>query len=213
MLHSVCAVGCLVVSMAIRSSGQTVTLDFTFTSPPGPGSHLPWQEDGFTVTGWTTSNSTMLNPRVATVSGGGVSGVLLFSGGTKVVANALITNDSASHFDLLSFDVVGLDLAHHGPTNFARITSSAGGVFDLFGTTPRSTLSFSGSQWEGLSDLKIEFLYEGDGTPPYVFPVLSLDNFVLHTVAVPEPSVCALVGSAGCWLLLLRQRIKPRAGR
>ncbi|MGC3956750.1 MAG: hypothetical protein QM813_01940 [Verrucomicrobiota bacterium] len=122
------------------------------------------------------------------------------SANTNIVA-AFITNDFQQPFDFLSLDVVGLNMT---ATNYARISSSAGGVFDLFGTSAGTTLSFAGPSWENLSYLLIEFRAPLFRPSPILDRLaMDLDNIVLRPAIIPEPTgfglvVGVCVGVIGC---------------
>jgi hypothetical protein len=175
-------IGCILFADVMPPLAQSVTIGFG-SMGEGPGQLLPWQEGGFTVASLTSSNAPFIR-----LGGGFLDGgrALRFNGGINL-SSAIITNDSMLTFDLLSLDIVSLNTLGSG-TNYMRIVSSAGGSYDLFDTPNGTTLSFTNSEWENLSYLKVEFL---SSSPSFVG--LELDRIVVQSV--PEPSIillCAL---------------------
>jgi len=151
-LRIIAAVIVLWLSNLVSLRSQPVTIDFTTVSPIWLSVPLPWHEDGFTVASLTQVNPLQFpgnsNPRV--MAGSKLSpqgGYLQFLSANTNIVTALITNDVLRPFNLQSLDVIGLNM---DATNYARISSSAGGTYDLFGTPAGDTLSFTGSQWENL---------------------------------------------------------------
>lgn len=194
----------LFLALTCGLNAQPVTIDFDYPNPipPFPSSWgLPWHEDGYVV---GSSNRSDLAQIAVTLPPRGGSppypGVLNLFGFGRM-ASVTITNAASLAFDLLSVDVVVLGLGANSPTDYASITSSAGGVFDLLGIPAGTTVLFAGdSQWQSLTFLRIEFLTE-------TFPAdgLQLDNFVLQASGVPEPSVLAISGLILFTLFLARR--------
>lgn len=172
--------GCIVFAVAMPLLGGTVRIGFGSIGD-GP---LPWREAGFTVTSLTSLNSPFISEQ--TTLGDPRGHALFFNGGMNM-SSAIITNDSMLTFDLLSLEIDRLNTLGSG-TNYLRIISSAGGSYDFLNTPDGTTLSFTNSEWENLSYLRVDFL---SSFP--VFVGLELDNIVVQTV--PEPStmlLCAL---------------------
>lgn len=193
----------LLFSSLVSLRAQPVTIDFTTPSLTWLSAPLPWHEDGFTVASLTQVGSPQFplnsNPRV--IVGNKLSpygGYLQFLSENTNPVVALITNDAQRAFDLLSLDVILLRMY---PTNLARISSSAGGTYDLFGASDESTLLFSGPQWESLSYLRIEFQSPLFGATTLLERLgMGLDNIVLRPVVVPEPTGLGLIALLGLGL-------------
>lgn len=185
---------------------QPVTLDFTVSPPTWLAAPLPWHEDGFTVASLTTNVSpgpwSPANPIVGRARGTTNDWALQFNGASDFVARGVITNDANVTFDLLSLDV---SLSSSSGLNLARISTSAGGVYDLPATPGQGTLQFSGVGWENLSFVLIEFqtTYSPISYPTIPRPSLFLDNIVLLPAAVPEPAGLGL-GVLGCLVAMGR---------
>lgn len=225
LLRSACFVFAFAVTSAFLPAGQATTLEFTFTNNV-LARWLPWQEQGFTVANTTPSNYFPISYPiigddsvwVAAIDRNGdmlASAGLSFSGGNRTMTAAIITNDAALPFDLLSLEVVKLSMLtspNPAVNNYARIISSAGGSFDLLGTPDGTTLSFSGGEWENLSYLKIEYLSYGvygfsdQRNPARHSSELLLDNLVLQPIAVPEPSALGLFALVGSGVLLGKRK-------
>lgn len=169
---------------------QLVTLEFT-PPPPAPlVAPLPWHEEGFTVASLTTYLSSgpwsPANPIVSRGRGGTNDWALQFNGASDYVARAMITNDANVTFDLLSLDV---SLTSASGLNLARISTSAGGIYNLPATPGQGTLHFSGTGWEDVSFVLIEFQTTYWPTYPTLpRPSWFLDNIVLRPAEVPEPA-------------------------
>ncbi len=178
----------LFLNSGFSSQGHIVSIGFDYPNLIPPGSfpvnwHLPWHEDGFT----TARLSGATDAVGIRATGRGLPpypGTLYLTSRGLVVSSVTITNDSFLTFDLLSLDLLSIGTGIDSTTNFARVTSSAGGAHDLFGTTPGTTLSFSGVQWENLSFVNVEFL----SSDVFSAGGVELDNFVLQPNSVPEPS-------------------------
>ncbi|NOS70315.1 MAG: hypothetical protein HOP33_10335 [Verrucomicrobia bacterium] len=191
----------LLASATATLLAQTVTIDYNFHSFIPPNSipvnwKLPWHEDGFTTAriGGAISDALLKLEIPKTGDSPPYSGTLFLTSNGSTASSVLVTNDSLSTFDFRSLDIVGIVAGTGSATNLARITSSAGGTYDLFGTPNGTTLSFSDVQWEGLSFVKVEFLSSASHFPGSV----ELDNFVVQPNAVPEPSYYWFVAFGLC---------------
>jgi hypothetical protein len=196
----------LVVSVAGQASGAvTLTFDPSAAPPPGPGSGeipLPWSEGGFTV----SSTNSGAGIEYLSKTGPPYPGALLLTSGGSLPATVTvnISNDAAAPFDLLGFNVLGSPPPLPGVTNYAVVTSSAGGTLTFSLPLNDTTMTFSGDQWHDLSYVRFQFRASG-------FPGLQrllLDNIVLQPHLVPEPST-ALFGTVGVGMLV-RRRLRAR---
>lgn len=198
--------------IASFAQGQSVTIDFTRTRETSLG--IPWTEDGFTVASITQQQPFGGGLFVTAVSSGPVvgnppsAGLLQFRAGSEYSfrsdsVSAILTNNLQQSFNLLSLDFYSYSSGFMAATNYARVYSSAGGSFDLLGTSNQTTLTFDGSAWRNLSYVKVDFIMQGA-----ISSQLLLDNFVVQVNAVPEPGVSSLL-LASTWTLMF-SRIKKR---
>ena len=216
VLHSVSSLrkaACLafiIYSLVRGAEAQVVTVDFDYPNPIPPRYYppdwrLPWHEDGYIVGSTNRSDLANITGEPPPLFGGSppYPGVLHLFGFGRM-SSVTITNETSLTFALISVDVVTLGLGLNSPTNYANFISSAGGVLSLLGTPDGSTVQFpNNNQWQNLTFLRIEFLTE-------TFPAggLQLDNFVLQTHSVPEPSVLAFVGSVAVAVVFIRRRVQ-----
>ena len=192
----------ILIFESVRATQGSVTIDFDwpYLIPPGtfPADwKLPWDQNGFTAA--RTSGTPALQADLTSYppTPPPYPAAVFFPANGLVLSSIILTNDAAAPFDLLSVKLIGLSAGGGATTNFARILSSKGGSYDLWGTPNGTTLSFSGNQWQNLSFVKVAFLCNNVGLPP---AGLEVDNFVVQTSLVPEPS-SFLIGliAAGIW--------------
>ena len=190
-------VGIWLCCLAGIPNAQAVTIDFTQVR--GVPNGIPWSEEGFTVTS-ATPQTLGFGVSVTTGSSGGPAGgnpvpagLLQFRAGGGLfglsTVSAIVTNNLQMPFNLLSLDFVSFTNNSFTTSNYARIFSSAGGSFDLLGTPSQTTLNFSGAAWSNLSFVKVELVPENGVSSLQML----LDNFVVETVVVPEPSVSGFI--------------------
>jgi len=178
-------------------------------------------EDGYVVAGLATFSSvwhgnTNSEPDVwaAPIGSSPYDGMLSFSSGIMLATSVIITNNAQTPFDLLALDLELLDFQLHAATNIARINSSAGGICDLVMTDVGHTINFQGSLWQKLGSVVIEFQSAGGAAVPGIGPGLYIDNIVLQSNAVPEPSSVGMGALTIFALAFMRRRARlPSGGR